>query len=298
MEFSRDEIRRGLADAQQAQAQAMPRWRDALSRVFDPSANHATATKHQVLGLPDRRAFLKVGGMTVAMGAVVAACAKKTTNPPLTGGPPTSSERTGVEEVGQELDVTLLRTGQSIEVTAVQTYQTVLDGGLVTTPALVDTIKLFQEQHGEHGELLAATTRDAGGEAFDQANSYLQETVLAKPISELTDETTVLALAVMLENIAAQSYVYDAEFLSTPALRQAVMSIGGVEARHLTVLYTAQGQVPVPVPLLPRREHIDAKGYEKPDAPLTPTTPPPSGENGSTNDTARSGSTTQTTVRQ
>lgn len=297
MEFSRDEIRRGLAEAQQAQAEAMPRWRSALSRVFDPSAGHSPTTKQQVLGLPDRRAFLRVGGMTVAMGAVVAACAKKAKNPPLTGAPPTSSDRTGVEQVGQELDVTLLRTGQSIEVTAVDTYQTALDSGLVTTPALVDTIKLFQEQHGEHGERLAATTRDAGGEAFDQPNSYLQDTVLAKPISELTDETTVLALAVMVENIAAQSYVYDAEYLSTPALRQAVMSIGGVEARHLTVLYTAQGEVPVPVPLMPRREHIDAKGYEKPDSPPTPTTAA-STEGSATNDTARSSSTTQTTARQ
>ena len=69
MEFSQDEVRRGLADAKVAQAEAMPRWREAMTRVFDPAARHSTEAKRQVLGLPDRRAFLRVGGMTIAMSA-------------------------------------------------------------------------------------------------------------------------------------------------------------------------------------------------------------------------------------
>lgn len=288
MEFSQDKVRRGLADAKVAQAEAMPRWREAMTRVFDPSARHSTETKRQVLGLPDRRAFLRVGGMTIAMSAVIAACGKKKKDPvPFTGSPPTSAEGTGIEQIGQELDVTLLRTSQSVEVLAVQTYQIALDSGIVTTPALIDTIKLFQDQHNEHAGLVAATTRDAGGEPYDQPNSYLQTTVVNKAVSELTDEASVVALAVGLENVAAQTYVYEAEILSTPALRQAVMSIGGVEGRHLAVLYTAQQQPPVPLPFMPRRERVDPKGYEKQDTPpLTPTTPPPGSEDDTTNGTA------------
>jgi hypothetical protein len=295
MEFSQDEVRRGLADAKVAQAEALPRWRSAMTRVFDPSARHSERTKQQVLGLPDRRAFLRIGGVTIAMGAVVAACGKKKADPiPFTGTSPTSAEGTGIEQIGQVLDVTLLRTAQSVEVLAVQTYQTALDSGLVTTPALVDTIKLFQEQHTEHAGLIAATTRDAGGEPYDQPNSYLQTSVVDKAVSELTDEDGVLALGVVLENVAAQSYVYDAEILSTPELRQAVMSIGGVEGRHLAVLYTAQQQPPVPVSFMPRREHVNPRGYEKPDAPLTPTTPPPDSPDGTaTVGTATTGTATK-----
>ncbi len=244
-------------------------------------------TKQQVLGLPDRRAFLRVGGMTIAMSAVVAACSKKADPLPFTGTAPTSAEGTGIEQIGQELDVTLLRTSQSVEVLAVQTYQTALDSGIVTTPALIDTIKLFQDQHNEHAGLVAATTRDAGGEPYDQPNSYLQTSVVNKEVSELTDEASVLKLAVQLENVAAQTYVYEAEILSTPALRQAVMSIGGIEGRHLTVLYTAQEQPPVPLSFMPRRERVDPKGYEKQESPpLTPTTPPPGSEDDTTNGTA------------
>ncbi len=108
----------------------------------------------------------------------------------------------------------------------------------------------------------------------------------------------MLTLAVELENTAAQTYVYEAEVLSTAALRQAVMSVGGVEARHLTVLYTAQEQPPVPLSFMPRRLRVDAKGYEKQESPpLTPTTPPPGSES-TTNDTAVSSAATQGTARQ
>jgi hypothetical protein len=64
------------------------------------------------------------------------------------------------------------------------------------------------------------------------------------------------------------------------------MSIGGIEGRHLTVLYTAQEQPPVPLSFMPRRERVDPKGYEKQDTPLTPTTPPPGTEDDTTNGTA------------
>jgi len=286
MEFSRDQMRRELADTDRAQAEAMPRWRAALHRVFDPSAEHSTEAKHQVLGLPDRRAFLRVGGVAVAMSAVVAACGKKDDPVPFTGAPPTSSEREGVEEIGQAFDVTLLRTGQSIEVLAVQTYQTALDSGLVTDATLADTFRLFQEQHGEHAGLLSATTIDAGGVPYDQPNSYLQSNVIDEAVAGLTDEASVVALALELENVAAQTYVYGAEVLSTPALRQGIMSIGGIEARHISVLYLVQQQPPVPFAFMPRRDRIDVKGYELPDEPLTPTT-----ASGSTGTTISRGST-------
>jgi hypothetical protein len=298
MDFSHDEVRRGLAGATRAQAKAMPRWRDALSRVFDPSARHSTTAKRQVLGLRHRREFIRIGGVTVAVAAVAAACGSDDNETiPVTGTLPTSIEGDAVE-VGQELDVTLLRTAQSIEVLAVDTYQTALDSGLVTTPSLADMIRLFQEQHGEHAGLLAATTRDAGGTPYDEPNSYLQEQVTGPAVEVLATEEEVVTLAVELENTAAQTYVFASEVLSTPALRQGIMSIGGVEARHLAVLHTVQSQPPAPFPLMPRRARIDPKGYVPPDGPVTPTTPPSSSEDGSTGTTLVGGVATTSTTAQ
>jgi hypothetical protein len=276
MEFSRDDVRRKLAETRRAQTEAMPRWREAVARVFDPKASYSTGAKQAVLGLPDRRAFLRVGGLTVAMSAVIAACGSDDDESlPITGTPPTSSEDASVFERGQELDVTLLRTAQSIEVLAVDTYQTALDSGLVTTTVVADTIRLFQEQHREHAGLLAATTTDAGGTPYDQPNAYLNEQVVAPAVEALATEDEVVMLGVELENTAAQTYVFAAEELSTAPLRQGIMSIGGVEARHLAVLYTVIEQPPAPFPLMPRRDRIVNKGFVPEEGPLTPTTPPP-----------------------
>ena len=132
-----------------------------------------------MFGLPDRRAFLRVGGMTIAMSAVVAACGKKKADPiPFTGTPPTSRPKApGSNRSASNSTSRCCAPSQSVEVLAVETYQTAFDSGIVTTPALIDTIKLFQDQHNEHAGLVAATTRDAGGEPFDEPNSYLQTSV-------------------------------------------------------------------------------------------------------------------------
>ncbi len=163
MEFSHDEVRRGLADAKAAQAEALP----AGARRCRGSSTRRPATRPTPSGrcwvCPTATAFLRVGGVTIAMSAVVAACGKKKADPiPFTGTSPTSSASTGIEQIGQELDVTLLRTSQSVEVLAVQTYQKALDSGIVTTQSLIDTIKLFQEQHDGHSGLIAATTTRRG----------------------------------------------------------------------------------------------------------------------------------------
>ena len=140
--------------------------------------------------MPDRRSFLRVGGMTVAMSAVIAACGSSSDDPiPFTGAPPDELGFAGLLTPGQEVDVTFLRTAQSVEVLAVETYQKALDSGLLTTPALADTIRLFQEQHGEHAGLLSATTIDAGGTPYNEPNSYLAEQVVDPAVAELTDES-------------------------------------------------------------------------------------------------------------
>jgi rubrerythrin len=91
----------------------------------------------------------------------------------------------------------------------------------------------------------------------------------------VTDQETMLDLALTLESTAAQTYVYSAGGLTTPSLRQAIMSIGGVEARHMSVIYGFQETVQVPFPFMPKRDRVPEKAYIKPDGPLTPTTPPP-----------------------
>ncbi len=67
----------------------------------------------------------------------------------------------------------------------------------------------------------------------------------------LTDEESVVRFAFVLENAAAQTYTLAGGLLNTPVLRQAILSIGGVEARHAAVLNGVLGEPQVPDVFLP-----------------------------------------------
>ena len=142
-------------------------------------------------------------------------------------------------------DVTILRTASSIEELAVAAYQTAIDSGLVKTPAVGDAAKLFQAQHKEHSALFQAATKQAGGEPFTMANPAILAAI--KPtIDGLKDEAGVLALALQLEMVAAETYQADVGTFKDPNLNAAIMTVGGVEARHAALLRTVLMQTPVP----------------------------------------------------
>lgn len=252
-EFNTDEVRRQLRDSRPEHASSLRLWRDALARTFDPASGHDEATKAQVLGLPARRQFLKVGGLTVAMSTVIAACGSSGDEKiPESGDRPTTTttEEGGTsaedEAAAETLNISLLRTAQSIEALAVAAYGAAIDSGQVTTPALVDAATLFQSQHEDHAGALAAATTDLGAEPYEDPNPYLYaqlEGAVAGFAS--ADELVIVQAAADLEELAAQTYVYAAGVLSTPELRAAIMAIGTTEARHLTVLKGVLEQEPV-----------------------------------------------------
>ena len=291
-DISHDEIRRQLADSHDEHQAVLPQWRRALDRVFDPSTGASGSEKQAVLGLPDRRSFFRIGGMTIAATAVIASCSrKKAGNVAQTGTTPSTSASTTTTNPGSQVtDVTLLRTAQSIEILAVETYQQAIDSGLLTTAAVLDAAKLFQSQHRDHAGLLAATVRTAGGTPYDQANAYLKSTVVDAAVAALTDQESVIKLALELENTAAQTYTYSGGVLTTPELRQTLMSIGGVEARHMSVLYGALQSPQVPLPLMPTRDAVPVKGHIAPEGTPTPTTPPSTSAPRTTTTTAATGS--------
>jgi hypothetical protein len=264
MEFSHDEVRRQLASSHRAQRHALPTWREALKRTFDADQATTEQEKARLLGLADRRGFLRIGGVAIAMSAVLAACGDDAADEqlPVTGTfPPSPGEPLTAPPGSEALDLNLLRTAQSIEVLAVQTYQQALDSDLVTTTAVADAAGLFQEHHEQHGDAIASVIEGLGGEPYDDPNPFLERTVVGPAVEVLATEEEVVALAVTLENTAAQTYVFAAEVLTTPQLRQGVMTIGAVEARHLAALNILQELPAAPFGFMPRRARIDENGY-------------------------------------
>jgi hypothetical protein len=65
-------------------------------------------------------------------------------------------------------------------------------------------------------------------------------------IDALKDEMGVVALALELENVAAQTYQSNVATFMDPSLNAAIMSVGGVEARHAAALAAVLKQTQVP----------------------------------------------------
>ena len=263
MDISTDEVRRELRESQAEHRASLRPFRELLLRTFDRDTPATDAAKRQVLGLPGRRQFLRVGGVTVAMSAVLAACGSDSQDSaiPESGDRPTTTTTDGTSTtIGDDaavLDVTLLRTASSIEFLAIAAYQAALDSKNLTTAAIADVAELFQEQHEDHANLLEATTEDLGGTPYTDPNPVLLES-LADVIASIpdADELTIVQAAADLENVAAQTYAFAGGVLSTPDLRGAIMSIGTTEARHLTLLKSVLELEPVEFPFMPLRDRV------------------------------------------
>ncbi len=139
----------------------------------------------------------------------------------------------------QPTDVQVLQTAASIEVLAVATYQTALTLPFIGSSAANPVVKAFVEttmkQHQQHQAAFNAAVVNLGGKAQDNPDPVLLGVVdKAKP--GLTSAGPVVALALELEQGAAQTYVADVSSLRDANAVRTTASIMGVEAQHAAVL--------------------------------------------------------------
>ena len=218
--------------------------------------NHETTSA----GVSSRRGFM-LGGAALAAGAILAACGKDSAEQiPKSGALPVPPETTTTTAPGSPAtDRVLLQTAQSIELLAVEVYDAALDADLLSGSAL-QLATLFQAQHREHAESLADAIRAEGGRPVTEPNAYLKKNGTDEAVEAISDEETTLLLLRDIENIAAQTYTEAAGIFTTGELRQYGMSIGAVDAQHLTALNIVLGYNPVPLPFMPTGKAIDPKG--------------------------------------
>jgi len=259
MNFSRDEVRRQLRATRAEHEATMGPWQEALRRIFG-SDDVSPEAKAHLLGVPSRRGFLKLGGATVLGAAVLAACGSD--GELVESGVPDGATTTA-DASETEFDTNLLRTATSLEILAVDTYQTAIDSGLIGQAAILEAFTLFRDQHDDHRAALQQATEDyaGAGTAYEETNQFLQDTVVGPALEALTDEESVISLALRLETLAAESYVWSAGQLSTTTLRQAIMGIGGVEGRHQAVLRGFLDEDPVPDAFENTDEAIEEDAY-------------------------------------
>ena len=239
-DISHDDFKRELKAVDQTQRDVMPRWSDLLHRVFSGGEGLSTPEKAQLLGVPGRRQFLRIGGVTIAGAALLAACGSDsdnsggTTTTKAAGG--TTLGSTAAPDDGADMDIVLANTAISLEVLAIAAYEIAASSGLVTTAAIGDAAMLFKGHHEEHRDALIATVKGAGATPYTEANAVVKKAIVDPAVAAAKTEADIIKLAWTLESAAAQTYVFAASALSTPELRSTIMIIGGVENRHAQIL--------------------------------------------------------------
>lgn len=235
MDINKDELRRQLRDLDQEHREVMPKWRDSVMRLLVDDKETPTEAKADViLGGFNRRRFMKLTGVAAVAGTVLAACGdddKKTTE----GG--ASTETTATTAGGNKTDQTIARTAASLEIFAVAVYDKAImnAAALKISDPVAKAAVLFKAQHDDHAKAFNAAATQLGGTPYTEPNPTAAK-AFETQIAALKTEQDVLKFAFALEQIAAQTYQGVGMKLSTPALRQTAMTVGGVEARHMSIL--------------------------------------------------------------
>lgn len=142
----------------------------------------------------DRRGFFRIGGLTVAAGALMAACG----NPAASAG---EVGRVGTGATAPTLldpiidNSVLLRTSASIEWSIADAYQRMLDAGHLavaspTFPDLGDQSDLvsgYLDHHRKSAETFNALAQEAGGEAWTCSNPRLDSAFIEPVFARVED---------------------------------------------------------------------------------------------------------------
>jgi hypothetical protein len=160
-------------------------------------------------------------------------------------------------------DVRMLQTAASIEVLAVATYKTALTlpfiGGSAANPVVKAFATTTMQQHQEHLDAFNAAVTRLGGTAQTDPDPVLAKVVQAA-VPGLTSPVPVVALALELEQGAAETYVADVAALSDAESKKVTASIMGVEAQHVSVLLAVQALLAAGDPQLVTLSPTDVAG--------------------------------------
>lgn len=182
----------------------------------------------------DRRRFLQLTGAAIAGTAILAACGNGD-NDAAGDENGAGDEGDGEDGKGSESDVRTLRTAASIQLAAVAFYTQAIDGGRIPDAVAEATAKVCQTLHQEHADLFNAEAKGAGGEAVEEPNAGVLQS-LQTMLSQAKDEAGVLTAALQLENTMVATYLANVGTFDDGELDRVAMSVGGVSARLAAVL--------------------------------------------------------------
>ncbi len=192
----------------------------------------------------DRRAVLRLGGMSVALGAVLAACG--------------AGENGGVDGVGPEgipqvgtapplqaagskdiSDERLLRTATSMHYNGIDAIDRVLALGIISYEA-AGAARKYQGLLKLQADALAKATTAIGAKPFEQKNEAIDQNIVSKALALIeagatkADDATRFLHA--FATLAAETHQSFVPMLTTPELRGTAMQISTVHHRVSALL--------------------------------------------------------------
>ncbi len=236
-----------LEASQDLQSDALRPTRDGLDELVDstptlreddPAANQAFHETHSraLAASLAAAAILGTAGGAVLTGALASAAAASSPS-----------------------DVQILQTAASLENLAVSTYKTALTlpyiGGSSANPVVTKFAQVTMGQHAQHADAFNAAVKNLGGQAQHKPDPAFVP-VVKKAVTHLGSATPaqgalgVVALALELENIAAETYVKDTALAKKQTNKALLASIMGIEAQHVSVLLAVQALLMAGAPQL------------------------------------------------
>ena len=166
------------------------------------NTSNATASRY------GRREALKLGGLTVSVAAIAAACGNDRTGDSAPG-------RVGYAPPIEELedyaidDAVMLRTASSLELTAVAVYTAVLGTGLLDDD-LTTLVERLIEDHQMVADEMGQLTEAVDGVAWECTNPWYMDRTVEPLLAAVLDSDNplrdIVNTAVVLENIAAATH--------------------------------------------------------------------------------------------
>lgn len=189
----------------------------------------------------NRRTFLLGAAGLGAGGVLLAACGSSAKS----GTTPTSAPR---GQSGLTGDLAIAAMAASLENLGVFAYnaglQAATAGKLGSVPPAVATFaQTAMAQHKDHAKAWNSVLSAAGKPAVTSTDPALTPTVQTK-FGQVKDVTGLAELALLIENVAAQTYQNGIAVLSNSQAIAVAATIQPVEMQHAAILYYALGRYP------------------------------------------------------
>lgn len=226
--------------------QAMPAMKAAVAEWVDSIKETSQGINRKA---PSRRTFLLGAAGLGAGGVVLAACGSsshKTTAP--TTLAPTTTPSSSAPSGSLTGDLAVAATAASLENLGVYAYKAGLAAATAgklgkVPPAVATFAQTAMSQHQAHAQAWNSALTAAGKPAVTATDPALTPTVNTK-FGQVTNATQLAQLALLIENIAAQTYQNAIPALAASSSIGVAATIHPVEMQHAAILYYVLGQYP------------------------------------------------------